>query len=76
MKRWCDRPDIHLPELRCNQPMPCKYHGGERGRVAHFEDHVHRASPDPRWMKDPRLFGIRLGEQWKQVCAKFLHIYE
>ena len=72
MKLFCDRPDLHLPRVKCNQPLPCKYHGGLRGRVAHFEDAPKRVHV-PRWLAVPRIFGIRLGPQWQSVCHKFLH---
>jgi hypothetical protein len=71
-KLFCDRPDIHVPRVKCNQPLPCKFHGGLRGRSAHFEDAPKRQHA-PRWLRDPRVLGIRLGQQWRAVCHKFLH---
>jgi hypothetical protein len=32
-----------------------------------------RASPDPRDLVAPRIFGICLGLEWRRVCEKFLH---
>jgi len=26
----------------------------------------------PAWLKAPRIFGIRLGGEWRAVCEKFL----
>jgi len=73
MKLFCDRPDIHLPRVLCNQPLPCKFHGGLRGRMVHFEDARHFASRSNGLpLVAPRLFATRIGPRWRAIAEQFL----
>jgi len=73
--KFCSAPDRDVPAMRCGYPLPCPHHTADGKRiirvVALIEKPLRHHTP-PKILVAPRIFDIRLGTEWKAVCAKYL----